>query len=525
LQFALPWSDNLVSISYRGIGRREGILNRCLNLVEWGGQASRLRTADRIAVGSPRKITVIVAGLISMLLARPMAGVQHPVPLAANTDAAKCLECHADKTKGKSVHSAMKMGCLSCHEVRVNKDATHVTLIKATPSALCFTCHSDQNPASAKGHVHPPGVRDCLKCHDPHASAEKNQLLKPMSGATAKENLCLSCHSTGVDVPKGGSRHAALDSGCDACHVIHKTGDPAQPEFASHLTKPAPKLCLDCHDISDEGIRKAHQNQPLGSADCLTCHDPHQSRSPKLLQAFLHNPFENKMCDSCHQPAKDGKVVLKAADSRALCVTCHEEQAKQIGSAKVQHQGAQGDCTTCHNPHAGKAPGFLQPDPVAACLACHSDQAAEFKKKHLHQPAFEQACSICHVAHGNGNAKLLRVADVNTLCLECHGPDSPEPQKLQDEHLITIFNGKVKLPEDYFKNISILPLKYGTGHPTEGHPVSTTMDRKTMKATPLNCLSCHQPHASANSGLLVKDQQANMAFCRTCHNEGRMQLK
>ncbi len=31
----------------------------------------------------------------------------HPVPLDKNTDAAKCLECHEDKTKGKSVHSAM----------------------------------------------------------------------------------------------------------------------------------------------------------------------------------------------------------------------------------------------------------------------------------------------------------------------------------------------------------------------------------------------------------------------------------
>jgi predicted CXXCH cytochrome family protein len=30
-------------------------------------------------------------------------------------------------------------------------------------------------------------------------------------------------------------------------------------------------------------------------------------------------------------------------------------------------------------------------------------------------------------------------------------------------------------------------------------------------------LSCHQPHASANAGLLIKDQQNNMAFCDNCH--------
>ena len=121
------------------------------------------------------------------------------------------------------------------------------------------------------------------------------------------------------------------------------------------------------------------------------------------MQAFLHNPFENKMCDTCHQPAKDGKVVLTNSDTKALCVTCHDEQAKKIDTAKVQHPGAQGDCATCHNPHAGKSPGFLQPDPVQACLACHSDQAEQMKKAHLHQPAFEQGCAICHEPHGGDN--------------------------------------------------------------------------------------------------------------------------
>ena len=47
----------------------------------------------------------------------------------------------------------------------------------------------------------------------------------------------------------------------------------------------------------------------------------------------------------------------------------------------------------------------------------------------------------------------------NALCLECHGPD-PRPKKLESEHMVTIFNGSVKLPEDYFvKNKDVvLPL-------------------------------------------------------------------
>jgi predicted CXXCH cytochrome family protein len=446
----------------------------------------------------------------------------HPVPLEKNTDSATCISCHGDKAKGKSVHSAIATGCTSCHEVRVNKDVTRVKLITSTPTALCFTCHAEKNPEQIKGKVHPPALRDCVKCHDPHTSEVKNQLLKPMTG-DQKENLCLSCHTKGLNVPQGGSRHAALDMGCETCHVTHKAGDPEKQEFEYHLAKATPQLCLDCHDANDASLQKAHQGQPFGSANCVQCHDPHQSSSPKLMQAFLHNPFENKLCESCHQAPKDGKVVLTQADSKALCVSCHAEEAKKIDSAKVPHPGAQGDCVTCHNPHAGKTSGFVQPNPVNACLSCHADQAEQHKKKHLHQPAFEQGCATCHEPHGGENDHLLRAKNVNALCLECHGPDV-EPKKLEKEHLVTIFDGKVKLPEDYFSKVFVLPLKYGVGHPTDRHPVSDTVDFKSKKAVPMTCLSCHQPHAGGANAMLVKDQEPNMAFCKNCHKEGTIQF-
>ena len=254
--------------------------------------------------------------LIAVLMTAPKAfAATHPVPLDKNTDSAKCIECHGDKAKGKVVHSAIAAGCLSCHEIRNNKDATHVKLITATPYKLCLSCHADKDATQIKGTVHEPAVRDCLKCHDPHVAENKNLLLKATAGGE-KENLCLSCHKVGVSVPEKGSRHGALDLGCDTCHTTHKTGDPAKFEFAYHLVKSTPQLCIDCHDPKDEALQKSHQNQPFAGANCVQCHDPHQSRSPKLMQAFLHNPFENKMCDTCHQAAKDGKVVLAQAFSR-----------------------------------------------------------------------------------------------------------------------------------------------------------------------------------------------------------------
>src|SRR6476646_12132837 len=147
-----------------------------------------------------------------LLAVSPALAKTHPVPLEKNVDSAKCLECHEEKSKGKSVHSAIATGCLSCHEVRVNRDVTRIKLITTTSQALCLSCHDEKKVQTGQT-MHPPAVRDCVKCHDPHQSDNPNQLLKATSGATRDENLCLSCHKIGVDVPKEGSRHAALDMG------------------------------------------------------------------------------------------------------------------------------------------------------------------------------------------------------------------------------------------------------------------------------------------------------------------------
>ena len=457
----------------------------------WSGKA--IIHSVRRSFGFHVLICVIAFGLAAV----PGSAAVHPVPLDPNTDSKKCLECHEGTAKGKSVHSAMATGCLSCHEIRVNRDITRVKLITPTASSLCVTCHADKKAADIKGTVHPPAVRDCLNCHDPHASENKNQLRKPVSG-DEKENLCSQCHQTGLHVPEKGSRHAALDMGCDTCHVTHKTGAEPTEENKYHLAK----------------------------ADCVQCHDPHQSDTPKLMAKFQHAPFQGNGCDTCHAPAKDGKVVLTQADSKALCLTCHDDKGKQIETAKVQHPGAAGDCTDCHNPHASRQPGLPKTDSVNICLSCHSDISDLQKKAVHHQPAFGQSCSICHTPHGGENDHLLR-AKGNALCLECHGPDSV-PQRDEAEHLITIFKGTVRLPYDYYQKnkVVILPLRFGLGHPVDYHPVSDVMDPENQSKvkTPLSCMSCHQPHASAQPNLLVKDQANNMQFCDNCH-KNRLNMK
>jgi predicted CXXCH cytochrome family protein len=464
---------------------------------------------------------LVVAALGIWLLTVSAFAQQHPTPLDSNATSATCISCHENKTKAKAVHPATEKGCLSCHEVRVSKDVTRVKLITATPAKLCLQCHANKDSAQIKGHVHGSSARDCLQCHNPHGSDNKYELRKSSSGSTTAENLCLTCHNTGMSIPTDGSRHAALDLGCDICHVTHKAGDPSNLEFAYHLTKSSPALCLDCHDAGDAGLVKAHRGQPFGKSDCVSCHDPHQSARAKLMQAFVHPPFAENLCEVCHEPAKNGKVVLAQAGVKEICVGCHAEQAEKIEKSKFQHPGAQGDCTDCHNPHAGRSRAFPKPDGVNLCLNCHADQAEQQSKRVLHQPAFQQGCTTCHDPHGGEHAKLLR-AEGNAVCTECHSTTATHG-KLESAHMVTLFDGKVQVPENYFadQHVARFDLKDGVGHPVARHPVTDVHDpaNPTKIKTPLGCLSCHQPHAGGARAMLVKDLPPSLQFCRGCHLE------
>jgi predicted CXXCH cytochrome family protein len=442
---------------------------------------------------------------------------KHPTPLDKDIDAAKCLECHENKTQEKSIHTAVKKGCFSCHEVRVTGDITRVKLTTTTVISLCLQCHADKK-ADPGQLLHPPVGQDCSICHDPHSSPNKDHLRKSLSGGKT-DNLCLKCHNYGLNVSANGSRHAALDMGCGACHVIHKKGAIGTPEANLHLTASPRALCVNCHNVKDESLVKAHQGQMFDTADCLSCHSIHQSDGPKLVQKFAHRPYADKACDKCHQAPKDGKVVLTKTDSKALCLQCHEETAKKIQSAEVQHAGALGDCLGCHNPHASKNPGYVRPDPVNACLKCHRDQAAlQSTRKVLHKAAFQDGCSTCHEPHGGTRSKLLR-ADVNDLCLSCHSTDI-KPQKVKDQKLIAILGGSVRLPENYFDSVSRVSLKSGLGHPIDKHPVSDIVDPlDSNKVKKISCLTCHQAHAGDAKAMLVTNQPPSLSFCSKCHKD------
>ena len=474
---------------------------------------------------SPRmthRVRALGCFIVVLILTGRVYAAKHPVPLDPKADTSTCLACHEDKTKGKSIHSAMAMGCTSCHEIRVNKDITRVKLITTTPLALCLTCHADKNAADIKGTVHPPAVRDCVKCHDPHSSDYKNQLLKPTSG-DQKENLCLSCHTTGLNVPEKGSRHAALDMGCETCHVTHKTGEIGKAEFDFHLTKAPPALCIDCHDVKGADLQKAHQNQPFETSNCVSCHDPHASAAPKLMAKFTHPPFADKQCEVCHAPAKNGKVVLTQADAKALCVTCHDDKAKLIDDRQSSASGGSGRLHRLPQPTRQQAARTSQNE-RGRYLPGLSQRYRGPSARSRSTTSRPSVRVVLHVISHMAATTIICCAPRRRTHFAWSAMDRRGNRRSwRVEPVITIFNGSVKLPDDYFaKNkVVVLPLKFGMGHPVAGHPVSDLLDPAdpTKVKTPMSCLTCHQPHSSAQPDLLVKDQANNMAFCSTCHKD------
>jgi len=114
--------------------------------------------------------SALLGSLLVLLAAALQAStIEHPGILPKD---ANCSSCHADKTSGKSVHSAMALSCTVCHLAKTEGDMT--TLNLAMPKEkICFACHEK----SAELQQHSPAVKgQCVDCHDTHSSSRRSLL-------------------------------------------------------------------------------------------------------------------------------------------------------------------------------------------------------------------------------------------------------------------------------------------------------------------------------------------------------------
>jgi predicted CXXCH cytochrome family protein len=206
---------------------------------------------------------------------------EHPVHLGKNPDTAKCMECHVDKGKGKYVHTAIAMGCTTCHTVTNEKDATFIDLVSPA-NELCFTCHQKSSEKVLHG---PYGQGDCIVCHSPHASDWPKQLLAPV------QDLCMGCHVRARLQVNDQTRTATVPWG------VTLTFDQLKGWQYIGLNK----ALTANHPV--EGHPVTGPNTALGKGareiNCLSCHQPHHSESANLMPSNVSN--ETALCETCHK--------------------------------------------------------------------------------------------------------------------------------------------------------------------------------------------------------------------------------
>ncbi len=277
-------------------------------------------------------------------------------------------------------------------------------------------------------------------------------------------------------------------------------------------------LCLECHQTTGEAINKGKAHLPVKEKGCTSCHNPHASRHPGLLNYTLselcyrcheqgrgfsgpvvHKPVAEGHCLGCHEPHSSVNKALLTKAGEDVCFGCHRQE--EVVSKKVVHpEVKKGNCTVCHSPHSADKEGLLVKDKKGLCSGCHKGEEATFIKVHdnyqvagsnclschsphssdrkgilkanLHKPFEERRCAICH---SQGSKETIKVG--TAICMDCHS-DSMDGFNKINNHLLAGEGGDV-------------------------------------------CSNCHNPHASDGKHFL-KDKEDRVCF--GCHIDTRWHM-
>jgi DmsE family decaheme c-type cytochrome len=195
---------------------------------------------------------------------------------------------------------------------------------------------------------------------------------------------------------RGGASH----QGCEGCHgpgAAH-ADDPGDMKKIFSFKTASPKTinerCMTCHAPAKEQMDFGWSVHNKNNVSCLDCHSSHHSKDSEFL------------------------LVKKEPE---LCYSCHAQQKPQF-AMPFHHRVNEGlvKCDDCHNPHGAVQAKQVRTSAVqdAVCYTCHAEKRGPFVFEH--EAVKIEGCQACHTPHGSPNAHLLKVSNVNLLCLSCH---------------------------------------------------------------------------------------------------------
>ena len=219
---------------------------------------------------------------------------------------------------------------------------------------------------------------------------------------------------------------------CQTCHAEIYTGWEKSPHWKTTLSSKGDlshQGCESCHgpgaahvagggDKTKIFVFKDHTVKEVNDR-CLTCH----AGGPQHMNAISSVHAKNDVsCVSCHSPHHAAtKEFLLAKPQPELCYGCHLQQRAQF-EMPFHHRVNEGlvQCSDCHNVHGTVGPKQVRASSSqeAVCFTCHADKQGPFVYEH--SPVKVEGCQSCHVPHGGPNPHMLKVSNVNLLCLQCH---------------------------------------------------------------------------------------------------------
>ena len=240
-----------------------------------------------------------------------------------------CATCHEEvgkkfadnpHTKMAQMHGGNGVTCENCHgagkaHVEGGGDTTKIfNPAKASMKevdAKCLSCHAGTHPNFERS-PHAKANVGCISCHSVHGSQDKAHLLK-----ASQPTLCYQCHAdqkAQFNMPI----HHKVNEGlvkCSDCHDVHGTFLPNN----QRSTEDQNAVCTKCHtDVRGPFV---FEHAPVRAEGCTTCHTPHGTQNPRLLNM----PSIATLCNQCHSPLSAGGVHGLDAGSTTVtpCVTCH----------------------------------------------------------------------------------------------------------------------------------------------------------------------------------------------------------
>ena len=221
----------------------------------------------------------------------------------------------------------------------------------------------------------------CLNCHDPHGGApgssingagtpaSNRMLVAPMIGATERNTLCLTCHSTfaGTGTQKfvGQSLYQNVRHGSSTNAYWGNTTDPFDGSATNYNAGTA---YWGPRSSGDYGL-------------CVNCHNPH-TKTVGTATVNGSTTIPNELVDSYHNGNSTG-VSGYAADNSKLCFDCHNEArltsadnsnrstrfltpAANLHGTHMKGAGRHALCNDCHNPHGYNATQILGTPPAGS---------------------------------------------------------------------------------------------------------------------------------------------------------------